>query len=292
MNERSIAGKVVLITGAARGLGAGVARTLAARGARVALVGLEPEELARQVVACGNGARAWTADVSDQEQISRAADGVREHYGRIDVLVANAGVATGGTLRIADPRAYDRVIEVNLLGSVRTVRAVMPHLIESRGYYLQLSSGAALVHGAGMGSYVASKAGVEAFAHSIRGEVRHLGVDVGVAYLIWTESDMTSGITNDPALRVAHEAVPWPLNRVYPAAAAIETLADGVARRRAHVMIPRGLWAGYALRAVTPTILALAGGRFTRLMEGAHAQQPHTLGLMGPGGAADDAART
>lgn len=284
-------GKVVLITGAARGIGAGLARTLAARGARVALVGLEPEELAKQAAACGNGAKAWTADITDQEQITRAANEVREHFGRIDALVANAGVATGGTLRIADAEAYDRVIEVNLLGSVRTARAVLPHLIDSKGYYLQIASAAALLPSAVMASYAASKAGVEAFAHAVKGEVRHLGVDVGVAYLIWTDSDMTTGISQEPTLKAAHDLMPWPVNRVYPAEPAYEQIANGVQKRKAHILYPGWLWLAYANRAALPSILPIIGGKFARKAEQAFARDPHRIGLMGPGGAADDAAR-
>ncbi|MFI7586647.1 SDR family oxidoreductase [Spongisporangium articulatum] len=287
MVEQVLAGRVALVTGAARGMGAGVARGLAAHGARVALVGLEPEQLAEQAQRCGNGSRAWTADVTDQARMTEVANEVREQFGRIDVLVANAGVATGGTLRIADPAAYDRVIEVNLLGSVRTARAVLPHLIESRGYYLQIASAAALLPTAVMASYAASKSGVEAFAHAVSGEVLHLGVDVGIGYLIWTDSDMTSGIGEHPALKAAHDAMPWPVNRVYPAQPAIDALVDGVLRRKGHVMAPKWLWFTYWNRAASALLAPRIANRFARRAEAEYRRHPEQIGLVGAGGAAD-----
>ncbi|MFI7586646.1 short-chain dehydrogenase/reductase [Spongisporangium articulatum] len=289
---RDLTGQVVMITGAARGLGAALARELAGRGARLALVGLEPDELQAQAEACGNGAQAWTADVTDQAAISAAAEGVRAAFGRIDVLVANAGVATGGTLRIADPVSYDRVVEVNLLGSIRTARAALPHLIDSKGFYLQIASAAALVPNAVMGSYCASKSGVEAFAHSVRSEVRHLGVGVGIAYPLWIDTEMVRGMDEYPAFTIARKGLPWPMNKTYPVAPAVRALADAVAARRVHTMFPRWLWFLYANRAISPSVTPFVVGRLARRAEKAHAQAPKRLGLTGAGGAADDATRS
>jgi NADP-dependent 3-hydroxy acid dehydrogenase YdfG len=92
--SRSVRDQVVVVTGAARGVGALLARTLAARGAKVALLGLEPTELAR--LAEELGTRYWVADITDREAMARAAAEVVEAFGRVDVLVANAGIATGG----------------------------------------------------------------------------------------------------------------------------------------------------------------------------------------------------
>jgi short-subunit dehydrogenase len=113
-------------------------------------------------------------------------------------VVANAGVAAGGTLLLADPASYDRVVEVNLLGSIRTVRAFLPALVASRGYVLQVASLAAMVPAPPMSAYCASKSGVEAFAHALRGEVAHHGVEVGIACLSRTHTDMVRGADTRP----------------------------------------------------------------------------------------------
>ena len=146
-----LSGKTVLITGAARGIGAETARQLSARGARIALVGLEPEELARVAQQCGPGAAAFEADVTDNDALAGAVASVVEHFGGIDVVMANAGVVGTGFVRSMDPAIFERTIEVNLLGVFRTVRACLPHVIERRGYVLVIASLAAASHGAGPG---------------------------------------------------------------------------------------------------------------------------------------------
>ncbi len=126
---------------------------------------------------------------------------VLAHFGRIDTVVANAGVATGGPFLDSDPDAFDRVIHVNLLGSIATARAFLPALVESRGYFLQIASLAAITPAPMMAAYCASKSGVEAFAHSLRAELGYKGVKVGVGYLSWTDTDMVRGADEDEALR-------------------------------------------------------------------------------------------
>ena len=151
MADWTTRGKTVLITGAARGLGAETARRVAARGANVALVGLEPEELERVAAQCGTNAAWFECDVTDVEALERAVAGTVERFGGIDVVMANAGIATGGMVRSTDPAAFERTIEINLLGVWRTVRAALPHVIERQGYVLVIASLAAAVHGPGHG---------------------------------------------------------------------------------------------------------------------------------------------
>ena len=149
-------GKTVLIRGAARGLGAETARRVAARGANVALVGLEPEELERVTAQCGSNAASFECDVTDAEALERAVAGAVERFGGIDAVMANAGIAPMGMTRSTDPMAFERTIEINLLGVWRTVRACLPHVIERRGYVLVIASMAAALHAPGMAAYCAS----------------------------------------------------------------------------------------------------------------------------------------
>src|ERR671916_484467 len=186
----SVKGKTVLITGAARGIGAESARRAAAEGANVALLGLEPDELQRVADQCGPNAAAFECDVTDWDALAGAVDAAVQRFGGLDIVMANAGIAPAGMTRSIDPRAWERTVEVNLFGVWRTVRTCLPHVIERRGYVLVVASLAAALHAPGMASYAASKAGAEAFANSLRAEVKHLDVDVGVGYFGFIDTDM------------------------------------------------------------------------------------------------------
>lgn len=293
MSGRSLEGKVVVVTGAARGVGAMLARKLAVRRARVALVGLEPEELRNVAASLPGESGHWTADVTDREAMAAAAAGVAERFGRIDVVVANAGVATGGPFLDADPDAFDRVIQVNLLGSVATARAFLPALVESRGYLLQIASLAAITPAPLMAAYCASKSGVEAFAHSLRAELGHQGVDVGVGYLSWTDTDMVRGADEDEALRAMRARLPWPANRTYPLEPAVDRLVDGIERRSAHVYAQWWLRGMQPVRAALPSLLggALARREMRRAQPALARGAGQRRGLVGRGGAADESAR-
>ena len=135
-------GRTAVVTGAARGIGAVLALRLAREGACIAAVGLEPENLSATKTRCAAHApaRAWTADVTDHDQMHAVATEISAHFGRVDVVVANAGIGLGGLFADSDPAAFDRVIGVNLLGSAATARAFLPALAASRGYYLQVAS--------------------------------------------------------------------------------------------------------------------------------------------------------
>jgi NAD(P)-dependent dehydrogenase (short-subunit alcohol dehydrogenase family) len=254
-------GKTVLITGAARGLGAETARRVAARGANVALVGLEPEELQRVAAQCGTNAAWFECDVTDADALERAVTGTVERFGGIDVVMANAGIAPGGMVRSTDPAAFERTIEINLLGVWRTVRATLPHVIERQGYVLVIASLAAAVHGPGMAAYSASKAGAEAFADSLRVEVKHLGVDVGVGYFHFIDTDMVRGGDEHPALGHFRREAGWPFNKTYPLSQAGKAIADGIENRNRWVVVPPWARALLVLRtALAPVFDRAAAG--------------------------------
>jgi len=233
-----VAGKTVLITGAARGIGAESARRLAKAGARLSLVGFEPEELAKVAAECGPDAIWFECDVTDTEALQSAVEETVERLGGIDVCIANAGIAAGGPLRHSDLGNYERVIEVNLLGVIRTINACLPHVVERGGYLLPIASVAAAVHAPGMGAYSASKAGVEAFADSLRSELKHLGVDVGVGYFSWIDTEMVAGADRHPALTDLRTRLPGPFGKTYPVSAVGKAVLRGVEKRRRWVAVP------------------------------------------------------
>jgi NAD(P)-dependent dehydrogenase (short-subunit alcohol dehydrogenase family) len=139
-----------------------------------------------------------------------------------------------------------------------------------------------------MAAYCASKAGVEAFAHCLRGEVAHHGVDVGVAYLSWTDTDMMRATEDDETLRKLQARLPWPANRTAPLDPAVERIADGIARRARHIYGQR--WTrmpGWLPRPVVPAMAGRAGGRqIARLAEDLRSTSHLRAGLVGPGGRA------
>ncbi|MFF0445645.1 SDR family oxidoreductase [Streptomyces sp. NPDC004609] len=286
-NRTGLDGQVAVVTGAARGVGELLARKLSARGARVALVGLEPEELKRVSARLHTESHWWHADVTDDEAMATVAAGVAERFGGVDVVVANAGVAAGGPFAGSDPAAWRRVVEVNLIGSAVTGRAFLPALTESRGYFLQIASLAAITPAPMMTAYCASKSGVEAFAHSLRAEVRHRGVRVGVGYLSWTDTDMVRGADEDEVMRELRARLPWPSNRTYPPGPAVDRIVAGIERRSAHVYAQWWLRGMQSVRGHLPALTAAVGQREMRRFE------PRLggvfRGLVGAGGAADEA---
>jgi NAD(P)-dependent dehydrogenase (short-subunit alcohol dehydrogenase family) len=234
----SVSGKSVLITGAARGIGAESARRLAQRGAKLSLVGLEPEELEKVAAECGPDTTWFECDVRDVDALERAVGETVERFGGIDVVVANAGIAGGGVFRHADYETWERTIEVNLLGVTRTVRACLPQIVERQGYVLVVASVAAAIHGPGMSNYTAAKAGAEAFADSLRVELAHLGVDVGVGYFSWIDTEMVAGADRHPAFGLVRARLPGPFGKTYPLSKVGDAMADGIERRRRWIVVP------------------------------------------------------
>jgi ribitol 2-dehydrogenase len=179
MAER-LDGKVAIVTGASTGIGRAVARALLEHGARVVIAARSRERLDEAAAALGPGCAAVVADVTRGDDVRRLVDGTRESHGAIDILVANAGVYVGGDLWESDPEALDRLLTTNVNGVVRTVREVLPHLLErGQGDILVTSSvsGHQAIHWEPV--YSASKHALQAFVHTMRRQLIGSGVRVG-----------------------------------------------------------------------------------------------------------------
>src|SRR5687767_9618406 len=261
--SQPVQGKTVLVTGAARGIGAETARRLAARGARLSLVGLEPELLEGVAAECGDA--AWfEADVTNREALEAAVEGTLERFGGIDVVMANAGIAGVGTLRAMDPAGWERIVEVNLLGVYRTINVCLPHVIERRGYVLPVASIAAAIHTPGMSAYAATKAGVEAMADALRGEVKHLGVDVGVAYYSWIDTEMVRGADDHPAAQFMRAKLRGPAGKTYTVEEAGETTAAGIEARARRIVVPKGFRALLVGRMLMARLTEMQSTRYAK----------------------------
>ena len=258
--RRPIQDRVVLVTGGARGIGADAARRLVERGARVALLDRDADGAERHAATLGERAAAFPADVTDAGELAAAVEGTLERFGAIDVVIANAGVSGPmATVAAIEPEDFDQVIEVNLLGVWRTVRAALPHVVERRGYVLTIASVAATMPTPLLAAYSASKAGVENFARSLRIEIAHTGTRVGVGYFSLIDTDMTRDALADPLVPRALGALPGRLTRPLPVGAAGEAIARGVERRSGRVYAPRWVPALLAARGLTSPTDGLVG---------------------------------
>ncbi|TXL87793.1 SDR family oxidoreductase [Streptomyces sp. IB2014 016-6] len=279
-------GRTAVVTGAARGVGAAVARQLANRGASVALIGLEVDSLARLAHELPTESYHWHVDVTDDEAMARVADEVRDRLGAASVVVANAGVAEGGPFIGTDLVSWRRVVEVNLVGSAISAAVFLPQLLHTRGYYLQVASLASIGAAPMMSAYCASKAGVESFSQALRPELAPRGVAVGTAYLNWTDTDMIRDADQQAVLRELRAHMPSPARKVYPAEHVAVRLVDAVERRSSSVYVPGWLRGVQAVRAGLPTLVSrIARRELTR-------SEFSATGLLGAGGRAARSRRT
>lgn len=273
--------KVALITGPARGIGEGVARALHARGYAVVLVGLEAERL--NEIACDLGsetALACEADVTDSDALSRAVSTCMETFGRLDVVVANAGIANYGNFASTHVDDLARVVEVNLVGVIRTMKACYQPLVDSRGYALLISSASAFPALPGITAYGSSKAGVDHFGNNLRVELAPYGVDVGVAYPSWVDTDLVRDQFEElPYFRQALEAEPHFFGKVTSLDECVAILVEGIAGRKRRIFVPENITWLHAFRSVAVSRLWEMGiGFFAKKMLPEMAEEAREVG--------------
>jgi NAD(P)-dependent dehydrogenase (short-subunit alcohol dehydrogenase family) len=238
-------GRTALITGAARGIGLGTAQALAKRGVRVAM--LDVDGPAVEAAAAGvPGAVALAADVTDRNGLGAAVDRAVAELGGLDIVMANAGVAPTGFIRSVDEATFERTIAINLVGVWRTVRLTLPHVMERRGYVLNVASLAAIVGTPVFGSYGPSKAAVESFSNQLRMEVAHHGVDVGCGYFGFIDTDMVRGAYVHPAYELLRSKLKGPIGKTYPISKAIDAVVAGIEGRARLVYAPKWVRAAIA----------------------------------------------
>jgi NAD(P)-dependent dehydrogenase (short-subunit alcohol dehydrogenase family) len=248
-------GRTVFITGAARGIGAETARRLHAKGASVALVGLEPERLEALAAQLGDRALAVEADVTDYDALAGAVTATVERFGGIDVGIANAGIAYTGPLASAPIEQVERTLAVNFLGVWRTDRALIGQIVERKGYLLNIASLAAIVHAPIMGPYASAKAGVEALTDSLRIETAPSGARVGCAYFGFVDTDLVRASFAQPSAQRLNGNSPGFLRNPITVSKAIDAIERGIERRSTRLWAPRWVGPMIALRsAIQPLV--------------------------------------
>jgi NAD(P)-dependent dehydrogenase (short-subunit alcohol dehydrogenase family) len=242
MARFELAGKVALVTGGARGIGFATARALVGRGASVAIVDLD-EAATTQAAGELHDTRAFglAADVTDRGAMQRAVATAVERFGGLDVVVANAGIASRvATVRAMSSESFERVLDVNLMGVVRTVDAALPEIVRRRGHVVVISSIYAFTNGTGAAPYAMSKAGVEQFGRALRVELAPHGASASVAYFGFIDTEMVHrAIDQDPLADRMLERLPRPLHKRLPPTAAGEAIVWGIERRAPRIIRPR-----------------------------------------------------
>jgi len=248
-----LANKVALVTGSARGIGVATARALLARGASVVLVDLDSDAVTAAAAALHDSRTlGLAADVTDRGAMQRVVAAAGERFGGLDVVVANAGISSRvATFRATPPETFERVLEVNLMGVVRTVDAALPEIVSRKGHIVVISSIYAFTLGIGAVAYAMSKAAVEQFGRALRVELVQHGASASVAYFGFIDTEMVHrAIDADPLAGGMFEALPKPLHKRLTPTVAGEAIVRGIELRQARIIQPRRWTALSAMRGI------------------------------------------
>jgi NAD(P)-dependent dehydrogenase (short-subunit alcohol dehydrogenase family) len=251
-------GKVVVITGAGRGIGASMARLVHKRGARLVLIDIDETGLRTLARELNDHTVVYvTCDVNDFEAMQAAAKAAVSRFGAIDVVVANAGIEDWAPVLTVEPDAFRQIVETNLIGVFHTVRATLPSLIDQRGYVLVVSSMSSYSAVPGMAAYGASKAGVEQFANVLRLEVAHHGVGVGSAQMSLVDTPMLRETQSRSAGFASFLAtLPGPFRSTVTSDNCANRLVDAIEHRKRRVDVPRWVAAARWFKPVLSTPLS------------------------------------
>jgi NADP-dependent 3-hydroxy acid dehydrogenase YdfG len=227
---RPIAGRVVAITGAARGIGRATAAALVREGATVAIGDLDLEVARRTAEELGPRAAAFELDVTDRASFERFADEVEAQLGPLDVLVNNAGIMPLGPFVAEDDATARRQVDVNVHGVLLGMKIVLPRLVaRGRGHVVNIASAAGKAPYPGGATYCGTKHFVVGVSETVRGELRGSGVDLSVVMPVVVDTELATGV------RTA-----WGVPRLAPEDVA-QAIAATLRRPRFDVFVPRSL---------------------------------------------------
>jgi NAD(P)-dependent dehydrogenase (short-subunit alcohol dehydrogenase family) len=249
-------GKVILITGAASGIGAATALELHQRGAKVVLIDCDAAPLKTVADSIGPDILTVIADVTSRPACDAAVAAALARHGRIDIVWANAGVASFGPLALTDPAAWQRCFEVNVFGVFNTVRAALPEVMKQQGMVLVSASVSSFAHPPAMSAYAASKAAVEAMCNAWRIELAAHQVMVSVIHASWVSTPLMTEGALHPAFARLRATMPSVLNAETSPADAARQIANGITRRASRIWVPGWVRVLHWLRAALHTNLA------------------------------------
>jgi NAD(P)-dependent dehydrogenase (short-subunit alcohol dehydrogenase family) len=238
-----LAGRTVVITGAAGGLGKALAEELRRKKANLALVDVDSDtvDAAAEKLGGDRVARGWKADVRSLEDLTRTMASVEEHFGRVDVVIAGAGIANNFVpMADLDADAWARTVDINLNGVWRTFKAALPHVTKHQGSLVAVSSMSSFIHSPLHGAYPATKAGVWAMCDSLRLELRHTGVAVTSVHPTFFKTPMMDAAEAEPASNRVwnnHQGM-W---KYVPVDTVIADIVRGIEQRTSQVVSPRNL---------------------------------------------------
>jgi NAD(P)-dependent dehydrogenase (short-subunit alcohol dehydrogenase family) len=249
-SKSTLTDRVVLITGAASGIGAATALELVAQGGIPVLVDCDAEPLAQMAQRCGPQTLYWVADVTQLQAMQEVVDKTISKLGHIDIVFANAGVAAFGPVAYIDPEAWKRCFEVNVFGVFNTIRAALPAIMQQRGYVLINASSSSFAHPPVISAYAASKSAVEAMGNSLRIEMAAHGVGVGVVHAGWVRTPLVTEGALHPGFVRLRATMPGPMNSETSPEETARVIVQGMLQRRRRIWVPAWLKILFALRAL------------------------------------------
>jgi short-subunit dehydrogenase len=255
-------GRTALVTGASSGIGAELARQLAAEGANLVLVARRTDrlqELATELT--GQGARVCVlrGDVTREGDMEAAVAAAVQQFGQLDLLVANAGFGVAGRFESLSLDDYRRQFETNVYGVLRTVRAGVAELRRVRGQLVVMGSVAGHVALAGASPYAMSKFAIRAFTDAIDGELRPQGVRVTLVSPGFVSSEIRR-VNNQGVLR-EQAADPIPAWLRVPTDKAVRSMLDGIARGRREVVVTGHGKAAVMIKRLAPWLITWLAAR-------------------------------
>jgi NADP-dependent 3-hydroxy acid dehydrogenase YdfG len=239
MSKIDLNGKGVLVSGATGGIGQAVARELAERGAKVALMARPTERLEAAVDELQEfGAIAAPADVTDRAQVVKATDEAAEAFGGLIAVIAGAGVVKPALIGDQPEEDARNVIDVNLYGTLWAIQAALPHVDRSGGHLLALASISGITPVPLTGLYSASKAAVGELMAQLRMELMHREATAGTVYLGMVETEMSDQVKEDPRIERALDSTPGGVTKPLPVDNAARRVVRAVEHRERAVVTP------------------------------------------------------